>query len=122
MLFCGRRFEALPLQKFEFNGFWVRNLDFCSTRHPSGDAFFPYVAGLPTPLARLLAPPFGARGVAEMDPRRGQELDAVRFQVGLIVLGQAIADRVFSPAVGGRRRPSLRARPGSASSPPASSC
>lgn len=48
-------------------------------------------------LARLLAPA-PVRVLGEWPkwttPRRGQELDAVRFRLGLIGLGQAIADRV----------------------------
>lgn len=48
-------------------------------------------------LARLLAPA-PVRVVGEWPqwtaPQRGQELDAVRFRLGLIGLGQAIADRV----------------------------
>jgi hypothetical protein len=48
-------------------------------------------------LARLLAPApvrvFGERP-RWTTPKRGQELDAVRFRLGLIGLGQVIADRV----------------------------
>jgi hypothetical protein len=52
---------------------------------------------LQTQLARLLAPApvrvFG-KGPERTRPRQGQELDAVRYRLGLLGLGQAIAARV----------------------------